>query len=128
MTSMRLWVVPIILLAVSCGSSPQVDASASSQGGALVVYVAMSPTCPSEPVSASAICRARPVRGATLHVGHLTLTTDHAGLARTTLPPGSYTLTADQISGDDGAPHPVSLSVRAGETTRLRIAYDTGIR
>ena len=88
----------------------------------------MAPTCPSEPVSASAVCRARPVRDATLHVGKLTLTTDHAGRARATLTPGRYTLTAEQLGAYDGAPRPISFTVRAGETTRLRIAYDSGIR
>jgi hypothetical protein len=41
---------------------------------------------------------------------------------------GRYRLISQPVSGLMGTPAPVSFSVRAGDVTRLRITYDTGIR
>ena len=125
----RFWVIPIVMLAASCGGGQQQADTSDAAGGGLIVHVSMSPTCPAQSPSApAAICRPRPVRGAKLHVGELTLTTDRTGRAGATLHAGRYTLTADPVGSYDGAPRPVTFTVRVGETTKLRLAYDSGIR
>ena len=130
--------VPIVLLATSCGSAATTSVGASGGGsggasggaaaaGTLVVSVVAGPTCPAQPIS-SATCRNRAVPGATLHAAGATLTTSRDGRASEQLPPGRFTITADPVDGYMSFPAPVSFTVRPGHTTRVRLVYDTGIR
>jgi hypothetical protein len=53
---------------------------------------------------------------------------DEAGLAAISLPPGDYILAAGDVDGLMGRPESVIVTVTEGQTTRATLVYDTGIR
>jgi hypothetical protein len=95
--------------------------------------VTAGPTCPVERPDDPA-CAPRTVAGAVLvikggdgkEVGRVT--TDGSGLFRLELPVGGYTLEPQPVEGLMGTAAPTPFSVIDGQTARVDIGYDTGIR
>jgi hypothetical protein len=56
------------------------------------------------------------------------VTTGAGGAVAVRLSAGRYRVTAAPAQGTMRPPLPVTVTVRAGGTTRLRLLYDTGIR
>jgi Carboxypeptidase regulatory-like domain len=92
------------------------------------------PVCPVETVPPDPNCAPRPVVGARIAAldpsGSVVAetTTDATGAFAIDLPAGDYTIQADPAAGLMGTPEAVPVTVAAGTTTTLDLAYDTGIR
>lgn len=127
-----LLVLPLVLASCLPFSGPTPDAGE----GRLEIEVVAGPVCPVVQDPPEPDCEARPVAEAPLFVSPgdgrdiivAEATTDVAGLATISLPPGDYLLAAGDVEGLMGRPSTVIISVAAGETTRVTLAYDTGIR
>ncbi len=144
MLVVRLLVLAACALVAGCGpgggASAPPDASpvVSPAGGppSVTGTVTAGPVCPVEQSPPDPKCAARPVAGAVI------VATDQRGqeVGRTTsAADGSYQLIVGEtdtvlisalpVAGLAGAPAPVSVTLAApGETERVDLEYDTGIR
>jgi hypothetical protein len=90
------------------------------------------PTCPVQRAGQSPCVR--PVSGATIlaldSAGHEAGRTesDAAGAYFLRLPPGTYTIAAQAVSGLMRIPAPATVTVPDGTPVQLDLQYDTGIR
>lgn len=116
---------------VACQSPASTPAGIAVGGRALA-----GPTCPVQPASPiPGQCEPRPVAGALLIVTDgsgrdvARVTTGADGTFAATLPPGTYTLVPQPVSGLIGGARPLTFTVAAGHgPTDLAVDYDTGIR
>jgi|1185.fasta_scaffold73360_2 hypothetical protein len=126
---MRISLVILLILAGACGGKSADD---STPHGSVAVRVVAGPTCPvAQPGDPQ--CKPRPVKQASLAVedasGETVATLTVAeGSARGDLGPGRYTLVPGRADGLMGTGKPISFEVTEGQTTRLTVLYDTGIR
>jgi len=126
---MRLMLAIVLVIAAGCGGTSATD---SGPRGTVAVQVFAGPTCPVETVG-DPDCAPRRVKQAKLVVetptGEEVTSLDVAdGAARTELPPGRYVLVPQRAEGLMGTAPPVTFQVREGQTTTVKILYDTGIR
>ncbi len=111
-----------------CGGA----ATTGAYQGGLAVIVVAGPTCPVEQVGNP--CNPRRVLRATFvverpsgeRVASLVASDGRGSLDG--LDAGRYRLIPQPVNGLMGTPAPLSFSVTAGDVTRLRFTYDTGIR
>jgi hypothetical protein len=126
----RLIVVLLLLAAGACGGTS--GGGMSGPHGTVSVRVVAGPTCPVEQ-PADPQCKPRPVKQAALAVedasGKTVATLTVAeGNARADLGPGRYTLVPGRADGLMGTGKPTAFEVKDGQTTRLTVLYDTGVR
>lgn len=123
----------LAILLVACQPPPTATPSSS---GVLEVRALAGPVCPVERQPPDPACESRPVAGAPILVqpgdGRDTVvaaaSTDDEGRARIELAPGAYVVVAGAVEGLFGRPEAVGVTVVAGESVDLTLAYDTGIR
>jgi hypothetical protein len=120
--------VMVLSLSACAGSSTggTGTGTAGIQGKVLLgpmcpVMVAGSP-CPDRPIEADIVVTS--LDGKTVATGH----SDGDGTYRLSLPPGSYTVTAERSDGQLGAGKPITVDVTAGAYVRLNLLVDSGIR
>ena len=104
--------------------------------GTLEIEVVAGPVCPVEQDPPDSNCEPRVVEGARILVqpgdgrdivvGEAT--TDADGHGSIVLAPGDYIVVGVEVEGLMGLPEPPTVSVEAGETATVTLAYDTGIR
>lgn len=124
-----------LLLAVALGLAACVPADPEPEGSLLVVAKA-GPICPVETDPPDPDCAPRPVAEAVIVVrpadGNGSVVaegeTDADGQLTLALPAGNYLVTAGPVEGLIAAPEPALVTVVAGVSIELPIAYDTGIR
>jgi hypothetical protein len=112
------------------------DVPAPAANGTLDIVALAGPTCPVERDPPDPACAPRPVAGAPVvvspadgrEIAVAQGVTDGDGHLRLTVPPGDYVVTAGAVEGLMGTAQPVGVSVAAGGTTEVELAYDTGIR
>jgi hypothetical protein len=120
-------ILAVAAVLAGCGGS-----ATDSPQGRLVVAVQAGPTCPVEQVGNPCDPR-RPPR-VSLIVERPSGELVASVLARNGrgsldgLDAGRYRLIPQPVSGLLGTPAPVAFSITAGDVTRLRLNYDTGIR
>jgi hypothetical protein len=85
------------------------------------VQLAGSP-CPDRPIEADITVTTSD--GETVATGH----SGKDGTFRISLPPGSYTVSAERPNGAFGAGKPVTVDVTAGTYVRVNLLVDSGIR
>ena len=127
-----LLAAPLVLSACLPASSPTPDAEL----GTLEVEVVAGPVCPVEQDPPDPNCAPRPVEGARILVqpgdgrdivaGEATTDTD--GHATVELAPGDYVVVGVEVDGLMGLPEPTTVTLNAGQTATVTLAYDTGIR
>jgi len=126
---MRATTAILVTMAMLAGCG---DAASDHPHGRLVVTVLAGPTCPVEQVG-NPCDPARPPR-ASVVVERPTGELVASVIARNGrgsldgLDAGRYRLIPQPVSGLLGTPAPVIFSITAGDVTRLRLTYDTGIR
>lgn len=131
MTRLRI----LLLIAAVAGCVPAATASPTS-AGTLEVEVVAGPVCPVERDPPDPDCAPRPVGGARIFVQPADgrdiivgeATTDEAGRAMIELAPGDYLVLGSEVEGLMGRPDPTAVTVVAGQTVTITLAYDTGIR
>jgi carboxypeptidase family protein len=102
-------------------------------GTGIVGTALAGPTCPVVRENDPS-CDPRPVAGVTLVVKTLdgrqvaTVQTDAAGRFAFEVPPGNYSLEAEQTQAFPLAPAPVAVTVLANVRTDVTLEFDTGIR
>lgn len=124
-----------VLILAACQPA---TASPSGTGatGTLEIEVVAGPVCPVERDPPDPGCEPRPVEGARILVqpgdGREVVvgeaTTDTDGHATVDLAPGDYRVVGLDVEGLMGRPDPPTVTVGAGETVTVMLAYDTGIR
>jgi hypothetical protein len=128
--SVRILVIAAVLAitVAACGGAAGGGSSGSS--GEVRLRVVAGPVCPVETVPPKPECRPRAVDGARIELdGPARVAVDvHGGTATVDLPPGTYTVTPEPVSGLMGTAPATTVKVVAGRTTPLRLVYDTGIR
>ena len=127
-----LLLLALTVVACTPGASP----AQTAETGELEVMVVAGPVCPVETVPPDPACNPRPVSGARvfvspgdgrdIRVGEDVTGDD--GIARLSLAPGEYILAGGHVEGLLGMPEPMVVTVAAGQTTSVTLAYDTGIR
>ena len=130
--SVSILVLIIIMLGVTSLNSGCIKADSGT--GTLTGNVSIGPLCPVEPCSIShdqiaAAYAARPITIST-PAGQVvaTVTADPETGYAVFLKPGMYTVDIPQ-QGIGGNPElPASVTIRSGETLRLDLSIDTGIR
>jgi hypothetical protein len=130
---MRILAIALVALAAGCGGGAGASGSAPADEGTVIVQASMGPTCPVEREDNNPLCRPRPVDNAELAVerpdgSQVARLAVSKGRAQGPVPPGSYVLVPQGVSGLMGGAKPVPFTVKAGETVRLKVLYDTGIR
>lgn len=107
---------------------------ADAGSGTLELLVTAGPTCPVETQPPDPACAARPVPEAEFIVRDIEGVevgrgvSDADGRLELTLPPGQYTVEAQQVTGFMAAPEPQMVTIAAGARVPLAVSYDTGIR
>jgi hypothetical protein len=125
--------VHVLLIAASLAS---LAACTPAVGGiAVPVHIQAGPVCPVERIPPDPACADRPVPGAELVVTDASGQriargrSNAAGDLSLSLPPGSYTLTPQPVSGVMGTAAPMTITVVAGASpAAIVVIYDTGIR
>jgi hypothetical protein len=125
----RAITVILVTMAILAGCG---GAASDGRHGRLVVTVLAGPTCPVEQVGNPCDLR-RPPRVTVVverSSGELvaSLLARNGSGSLDGLDAGRYRLIPQPLSGLLGTPAPVSFSITAGDVTRLRLNYDTGIR
>jgi hypothetical protein len=139
--------IPILVLVGACvsGAAPSGSASSSPSvilpvttpehlpGGPGIAGQALAgPTCPVVRPGDSN-CNDRPVAGATILIRDAggtvvaQVTTDANGRFQVAVPPGSYRIEPQQVTGLMGTASPINVTVGSALET-VKVAYDTGIR
>jgi hypothetical protein len=131
---MTRWPVTLlILLVVGCLPATPTPSAAT---GTIRVEVVAGPVCPVEQEPPDPHCKPRPVAGARIFVqpgdGRDILvaeaTADEGGMATIEIAPGGYIIVGGEVEGLMGRPDPTTVTVSAGQTVSITLAYDTGIR
>lgn len=128
-TRMRKLLILGMLLTVACSSAPRAPIP-SDTGVEGVTQIG--PTCPVQRVDEP--CPDRPVRAEirVLQDGNTVgvVRSGEDGMFRVALRPGEYIIEASLLEQNALNPdaQPVTVTVRAGEFTRITIAFDSGIR
>lgn len=133
LTVQRWLLIPVLVLA-AC--SPGASASVAEREGTIEVEVVAGPVCPVEQDPPDPGCEPREVAGARVLVQPgdgrdivvAEATADAAGHAVIDLPAGDYLVVGAEVEGLMGLPEPALVTVVVGETVRVILAYDTGIR
>lgn len=118
----------VVAIALNSGGPSPIQAN-----GTLTGNVSIGPLCPVEPCSIShdqivAAYNARPITITTVGgtvVG--SVTADPETGYTISLPPGTYVIDT-RHNGIGGSDLPKTITIHAGETVRLNISIDTGIR
>jgi Carboxypeptidase regulatory-like domain len=127
--------IPLLLvglaLAVSACANPSTGATSGTGTAGIQGKVLLGPMCPVQ--QAGSPCPDKPIvaditvtslDGETVATGH----SDEDGTFRISLPPGSYTVTAERPNGAFGAGKPVTVDVTAGTYVHMNLLVDSGIR
>jgi hypothetical protein len=111
--------------------TPRVTASAL---GTITGHVTAGPTCPVARFPPDPRCADKPVAGAEIVVTDAAgrevarVRTDSDGAFAVSVPPGTYTVTPQPVQGIMRTGGPQTVSVTAGQTVAIDLAFDTGIR
>ena len=128
--------VALLLVLVLVACTPGASPAPTVETGRLEVMVVAGPVCPVETVPPDPACDPRPVSGARVFVSPGDgrdivvgeAVTDDDGIARLSLAAGDYILAGAVVEGLMGMPEPTAVTVAAGRTMSVTLAYDTGIR
>ncbi len=122
-------VASVLLVAGACGEG---DDGRAASSGRIEGQVVLAPTCPVE--IAGGACAPRPAAGAQVEISEVgsggsaqVLTTDEDGSFVAELAGGEYSLSAQRLP-QIGAGAQTQVAVRSGETTRVQLEIDSGIR
>ena len=130
--------VVALLLLSGCGKQQIHDGGTASQIGFLAGKVSIGPLCPVERIPPDPRCqpteetyKAWPIAVWTADkknkITQIAVAAD--GTFKVELSSGSYVVDIDkQQPGIGGRNRPATVTIKAGETTRLNIDFDTGIR
>jgi hypothetical protein len=130
MKRLSLVLIGVALSLVACADAATVGGSGTGAAG-IQGKVLLGPMCPV--VEVGSPCPDRPIE-ADITVTSLdgkVVATGHSGKDgdyRISLPPGSYTVTAERPDGQFGAGKPVTVKVTADTYVRLNLLVDSGIR
>lgn len=131
---MRSLVALTLLLAACTPAIP--SPTAGGERGLLTIEVVAGPVCPVEQDPPDPACEPRAVEGARILVQPgdgrdivvAEATTDADGHASVELDPGDYVVIGLEVEGLMGLPEPATVTLEAGGTATIALAYDTGIR
>jgi hypothetical protein len=129
MKRLSLVVIGSVLALSACADASSVGSGTHTAG--IRGKVLLGPMCPV--VQAGSPCPDRPIE-ADITVTSLDgriVATGHSsadGRYRISLPPGSYTVTAERPDGLFGAGKPITVDVTAGTYVQLNLLVDSGIR
>jgi hypothetical protein len=133
---MRLlrWVIAVsALVLTACGGSGDTGDSAVATARLEITALA-GPVCPVETDPPSPECAPRPVDSATIVVTDATGdevvrgTTGPDGVVGFDVAPGELTVVPQPVEGLLGTASTISVTLTAGQTLRVTVDYDTGIR
>jgi hypothetical protein len=128
-------VLATALLIASAGCTPGPNPGAGSSGRlttGVIGIVLAGPTCPVERAGQSACVR--PVEGATIlamnsaHQEAGRVISDSTGAYFLPLPPGTYEVVPQAVTGLLGVAPVATVTVTTGPPVQLELRYDTGIR
>lgn len=116
--------------------SPTPTPTPGALAGVLDIEVVAGPVCPVERNPPDPACAPRSVEGARILVQPgdgrdivvAEAVTGGDGTASLRLPAGEYIVIGAEVEGLMGVPEPMTVTIAAGRTTEITLAYDTGIR
>ena len=129
MKRLAILMIGLVFSLSACADTSTIGASGGAAG--IQGKVLLGPMCPVQ--QAGSPCPDKPIKsditvtasdGKTVATGH----SDESGTYRISLPPGSYTVTANRPGSGLGSGKPVMVEVPAGTYVHLNLLVDSGIR